>query len=111
MAYYDGSAGAVVFETGITGTFSAGKTTTIDLLRDPQLAEACELEEPYGIALIEVGPQLYGEGDPDQLMPLLTVSEASRRWAEQQGDPGLLGERYNANVQHQIGFLATAQFM
>jgi hypothetical protein len=111
MAYYDGSAGALVFETAITGTYSAGKTTTVELLRDPELTKACDLEEPYGISLIEVGPQVYGEGESDQLMPLLTVSEASRHFANQKSDPELLGERYSANIQHQIGFLATSQLL
>jgi nicotinamide riboside kinase len=107
MAYFDGSAGALVFHGAITGGNSSGKSSIIKVLRNDALTQECGLEEPFGVSLVEVQTRSFNPDDDGIcLLPVLTVSEASRHIATQRGNPSILTDAYSTGVQRQIDFAA-----
>ena len=101
MAYYDNVANSVVLEAVVTGTHSSGKSTLVESFRDTDLTLEYGIPEPFGFDLLDLGDP---DNSPvlDKRIPLITIGEAATDYAQQQGNPALIGDEYSLATQQKI---------
>jgi hypothetical protein len=110
MAYFDYRSNTLALEMAVVGTHSSGKTSVIEYFNDQRLESDCDITSPFGLGIIAVNGGFVdmASGDPDLLVPVLTIEEAARAYGKRVGDMSKLGANYSANVQRQIDVDAAA---